>query len=83
MPFLLVAGDHAKNDIAGDDEDSWKSILKANGFNVNVFLHGLGEFEAIWDMYINHLRETIDGKVLGKGETKKELKCYALNNNII
>lgn len=74
MPFLLVAGDHAKNDIAGDDEDSWKSILKANGFNVNVFLHGLGEFEAIWDMYINHLRETIDGKVLGKGETKKGAK---------
>ena len=74
VPFLLVAGDHAKNDIAGDDEDSWKSILKANGFNVNVFLHGLGEFEAIWDMYINHLRETIDGKVLGKGETKKGAK---------
>lgn len=74
VPFLLVAGDHAKNDIAGDDEGSWKSILTANGFNVNVFLHGLGEFDAIADIYVSHLRETIDGKVLGKGETKKGAK---------
>lgn len=71
VPFLLVAGDHAKNDIAGDDENSWKSMLTANGFNVNVFLHGLGEFEAIGDIYVSHLTETINGKVLGKGETKK------------
>ena len=46
MPFMLVAGDHAKNDMAGD-EDSWKSGLEEEGYEVRVILKGLGEFEGI------------------------------------
>lgn len=42
-PFLLVAGDHAKNDMASDDKDSWKSILEENGFDVKIDLKGLLE----------------------------------------
>jgi len=58
-PFMLVAGDHAKNDMAGDEEDSWKSILKNNGFKVKVVLKGLGEYKDIQDIYIKHLEDII------------------------
>jgi sirohydrochlorin cobaltochelatase len=43
VPFMLVAGDHAENDMASDDEDSWKSILENKRFKVNIYLKGLGE----------------------------------------
>ncbi|QDR79097.1 sirohydrochlorin cobaltochelatase [Sporomusa termitida] len=59
MPFLLVAGDHATNDMAGDEEDSAKSQLLAAGFSVDVYFHGLGENAAIQDIYVSHLRATI------------------------
>ncbi|SMD10050.1 sirohydrochlorin cobaltochelatase [Sporomusa malonica] len=59
MPFLLVAGDHATNDMAGDEEDSAKSQLLAAGFEVDVYLHGLGENSAIQDIYVSHLRSAI------------------------
>lgn len=49
MPFMLVAGDHAQNDMAG--EDSWKSILKKNGFKVEVDMRGLGEREEFQEIF--------------------------------
>ena len=42
-PLMIVAGDHANNDMAGDEDDSWKSVFEANGFTVAVNLQGLGE----------------------------------------
>lgn len=59
MPFLLVAGDHATNDMAGEEEDSAKSQLAAAGFAVDVYFHGLGENTAIQDIYVAHLRSAI------------------------
>ncbi|HWR05574.1 sirohydrochlorin cobaltochelatase [Sporomusa sp.] len=59
MPFLLVAGDHATNDMAGDEEDSARSQLLAAGFEVDVYFHGLGENPAIQDIYVAHLRSSI------------------------
>lgn len=59
MPFLLVAGDHATNDMAGEEEDSAKSQLLAAGFEVDVYFHGLGENTAIQDIYVAHLRSAI------------------------
>jgi len=59
MPFLLVAGDHAVNDMAGEDEDSAKSQLIAAGFEVEVYLRGLGENRAIQDIYVDHLKTAI------------------------
>lgn len=50
MPFMLVAGDHAINDMAGE-EDSWKQVLQEEGFEVEVYLHGLGENTAIQEIY--------------------------------
>ena len=54
MPFMLVAGDHAINDMAGDEEDSWNTILKENGFKTEVFLKGLGENEGIQNKFVKH-----------------------------
>lgn len=59
MPFLLVAGEHATNDMAGEDEDSAKSQLMAAGFDVELYFCGLGENAAIQDIYINHLHDAI------------------------
>ena len=59
MPFLLVAGDHATNDMAGESEGSAKSQLVAAGFEVDVYFRGLGENTAIQDIYVNHLKDAI------------------------
>lgn len=59
-PFMLVAGDHAHNDMAGDDEESHKSQLKAAGIKVDAYIHGLGENLAIQNLYMQRLRDTIE-----------------------
>ena len=59
-PLMVVAGDHANNDMAGDEEDSWKSQLEAAGYEVTCLLRGLGSFEAIQDIYVEHTQEAID-----------------------
>ncbi len=59
MPFMLVAGDHAMNDMAGDEEDSWKSMLIDNGFHVEIAMNGLGENEKIQDIFLWHLKDAM------------------------
>lgn len=59
-PLMVVAGDHANNDMAGDEEDSWKSVFEAAGYEVTCLLRGLGENEAIRQIYIDHAQEAID-----------------------
>lgn len=59
MPFMLVAGDHAKNDMAGE-EDSWKSELEDAGYDVRVIMKGLGEFEGIRKIFLDHIEETME-----------------------
>lgn len=54
MPFMLVAGDHAKNDMAGE-EDSWKSELEEAGYEVKAVLKGLGEMRGIRNIYMEHI----------------------------
>lgn len=56
MPFMLVAGDHAKNDMAGE-EDSWKSQLEEEGYKVRVIMKGLGEFRGIRQIFMEHIEE--------------------------
>lgn len=55
-PMMLVAGDHAQNDMAGDDADSWKSHLTAAGFDVHCTVEGLGELEDVQRLYVEHLK---------------------------
>jgi sirohydrochlorin cobaltochelatase len=71
MPLMLVAGDHAKNDMASEEEDSWKSILESHGVKVNIYLHGLGEIKEFQDIYINHLIDIIEEKYTDIGKNKK------------
>jgi sirohydrochlorin cobaltochelatase len=59
LPLMIVAGDHANNDMAGDDEDSWKSILQGEGYNVTPVLRGLGEYPEIQRIYVRHVAEAI------------------------
>lgn len=59
-PLMLVAGDHAVNDMAGEEEDSWKSILTAKGLKVNIVLQGLGEYPEIRGLYIKHAKEVTE-----------------------
>ena len=54
LPFMLVAGDHAINDMASDEEDSWKTILEKEGINVKVHVKGLGENPYIQEKFKNH-----------------------------
>ncbi|MGM9631399.1 sirohydrochlorin cobaltochelatase [Butyricicoccus sp.] len=60
QPLMVVAGDHANNDMAGDEEDSWKTTFENAGYEVECVLHGLGENEAIRQIYIDHAQEAID-----------------------
>ncbi|NLC40139.1 MAG: hypothetical protein GX763_04375 [Clostridiaceae bacterium] len=61
-PLMIVAGDHANNDMAGDEEDSWKVILEQDGYDVEVVLEGLGQIEGIQDLFISHVKDTIDSE---------------------
>lgn len=56
-PFMIVAGDHAKNDMASDEEDSWKTILENEGFEVNTCLRGMGEYPVVQEMFMTKLSE--------------------------
>ena len=68
---MVVAGDHARNDMASDDEDSLKSVLEAEGIKVNVHLKGLGENEKFNELYINRIDDLINNRYVGVGQTKK------------
>ena len=63
-PLMVVAGDHANNDMAGDDEDSWKSQFTASGYfdSVDTQISGLGRIEAIQQLYIDHTKDAIDSR---------------------
>jgi sirohydrochlorin cobaltochelatase len=56
-PFLTVAGDHAQNDMAGPEADSWKSLLTKEGFEVSIVMQGLGEMDSFADVFVHHLDE--------------------------
>ena len=57
---MVVSGDHANNDMAGDEEDSWKTILTEAGYEVECVLKGLGELPEIQQVYVNHTQAAID-----------------------
>ena len=60
MPMMVVAGDHANNDMAGSEEDSHKSILERAGFAVTPYIHGLGENEAVRQLFVERANEAWD-----------------------
>ena len=62
QPMMIVAGDHANNDMAGDEEDSWKSVFEAAGYQVVCEIRGLGEIKAIQDLLVAHAQAAIDSR---------------------
>ncbi len=59
-PLMVVAGDHANNDMAGDEEGSWKTTFEDAGYEVTCILRGLGELEDIQKLYVQHAQAAID-----------------------
>lgn len=55
-PFMIVAGDHAKNDMAGDGEDSWKTRLENEGYSVKCVMKGLGEYDETAEIFVKHAK---------------------------
>ena len=64
---MIVAGDHANNDLAGPDEDSWASRIKAAGMRPVPHLKGLGQLQGIRDIFLSHT----DNAVIDLANTKK------------
>ena len=58
QPLMIVAGDHATNDMAGEEEDSWKNQFEAAGYTVECHLKGLGEYEGIRKIFLKHIEES-------------------------
>ncbi len=61
-PLMVVAGDHANNDMAGDDDDSWKSQFEASGAfdSIDTQIAGLGQIPVIQDLYVSHTKAAIE-----------------------
>lgn len=59
-PLMVVSGDHANNDMAGDEEGSWKNTFEKAGYEVTVLLRGLGENKDIRNLYVEHAQKAID-----------------------
>ena len=60
LPLMVVAGDHANNDMAGDEDGSWKLAFEDAGYQVECVLTGLGELEAIQDLFVAHAQAAVD-----------------------
>lgn len=59
QPLMIVAGDHANNDMAGDEEGTWKSAFQEAGYEVLCLVRGLGEMEPIQQIFVEHAQEAI------------------------
>ena len=61
-PFMIVAGDHARNDMSGEDPDSWRSQFEQAGFPVECVLKGLGEYPDVQQLFISHVAEAVKNR---------------------
>lgn len=57
---MTVAGDHANNDMAGDEDGSWKKTFEDAGYEVNCVVKGLGEMEGIQDIFVEHAKAAVE-----------------------
>ncbi|WP_042349359.1 sirohydrochlorin cobaltochelatase [Bacillus massiliigorillae] len=67
MPFMLVSGDHAINDMASDNKDSWKTQLMGEGFETVCYLQGLGENPAIQAQFVNRIARALEKEAVLHG----------------
>lgn len=59
-PLMIVAGDHANNDMAGDEQGSWKTTFESAGYEVIAIVQGLGELEGIQQLFVEHAQAAVD-----------------------
>ncbi|MDR3355600.1 MAG: sirohydrochlorin cobaltochelatase [Spirochaetaceae bacterium] len=59
LPLMIVAGDHANNDMASDEDDSWKSIMQDKGFTVTPILKGLGQYQGVQQIFVRHVSDAL------------------------
>ena len=59
-PLMIVAGDHALNDMASDEEDAWMTLFENDGYEVDCLVKGLGEYEEIRDMFVEHVKKAVN-----------------------
>lgn len=59
-PFMIVAGDHAKNDMASEDKESWRCQFEEAGYLVECIVKGVGEYQGIQELFLEHIRDTKD-----------------------
>lgn len=64
IPLMLVAGDHIEEDMMGEDEESWKSMLESKGYQAEGIMAGLGELSGVRSIYLKHVQQAIDGCAL-------------------
>ena len=74
VPFMFVAGDHARNDLDG----AWRQALEVAGYEVSMWMEGLGEIPGIQDLYIDHIRQGMKERPL----KAREIKAAFLNENL-
>ena len=72
-PLMVVAGDHANNDMAGDDDDSWKSQFEASGEfdSIDTQIAGLGEIADVQQLYVEHTKAAMDAEGIKTEQTSK------------
>lgn len=80
-PLMVVAGDHANNDMAGDEADSWKKSLENEGYEVECIMEGLGQNPAIQTLYVKHVQNAISSGIAFEGA--KEADYEQVSSNIL
>ena len=60
LPFMIVAGDHATNDMAGDEAGSWKTAFKGDGYEVECVLKGVGEYKGAQELFVEHAQAAVE-----------------------
>lgn len=76
MPLMLVAGNHAINDMTSEKDNSWKSMLEAEGIEVKLWTKGLGEVDEFAQLYIDRVDDLINNRYIGTEEIKKHKIIY-------
>lgn len=73
LPLMVVAGDHAHNDMAGDAEDTWKAVFANAGYETQCVLKGLGQYPAVQQMFVDHVADALAGEHLPQPEKVDEV----------
>ena len=81
-PLMVVAGDHAHNDMAGDDEDSWKSLFEASAFfdQIDCQVEGLGSIEAVQQIYVSHTADAMAAEGLAPAGAKEDAAALEIGS---